>query len=168
MVGSVLKKRTPKRPPEDFVSMPELPNHIFRAGDVGKILGIEKWRLEKFLTGKQYQLSASGQLGKGQGSWRLFSHQDIYRLGIANWMVRDGFAAKFISFVLREIEDSDLLDVDENGETRATDLGIFRNDSGPRVGPVSTTGKEQPYYILPLRQLIADIDKRILAHTKGE
>src|SRR4030095_8659152 len=101
------QKRIRSETEDFFFQGPELPVHIFRSGDLTRILGIERWRLEKFLTGKQYQLSPSGQLGRGKGSWRLFSHQDIYRLGIANWVVQDGFSAKFISFVLREIEDSD-------------------------------------------------------------
>jgi len=162
-----MKKRRRSNTAVDFWQTPAIPTHIFRSGDVSAILEIEKWRLEKFLTGKQYQLSASGQLGEGKGSWRLFSHQDLYRLGIANLMVRDGFSSKFVSFVLREIEDSELLDVNEEGETVVSDQGIFRTDRGPRIGFVGSVVKEQPYYILPLRQLIADIDKRILAHMKG-
>jgi hypothetical protein len=162
------KKRQPKDKPDFWQDLgPALPTHIFRSGDISAILGIEKWRLEKFLTGKQYQLSASGQLGKGQGSWRLFSHQDLYRLGIANFMVRDGFSTKFISFVLREIEDSDLLDIDQNGNTNVSDQAIFRGDTGPRLGFVGSYPKERPYYVLPLRQLIADIDRRISERRKG-
>jgi hypothetical protein len=162
-----MPKKRNREEAEDVSQAPPLPVHIFRAGDLTRILGMERWRLEKFLTGKQYQLSPSGQIGSGKGSWRLFSHQDIYRLGIANWMVRDGFSAKFVSFVLREIEDSDLLDVDQNGETIVSDQGIFRSDTGSRVGFISSGAKEQPYYVLPLRQLIADIDRRILANRKG-
>jgi hypothetical protein len=143
-----------------------LPTHIFRAGDVGRILGIEKWRLEKFLTGKQYRLSASGHLGHGQGSWRLFSHQDIYRLGIANWMVRDGFSAKFVSFVLQEIEDEELLDFDEDGRNTAPNIGVFRSDTGPRVGFLGSAEKEGPYYVLKLWELIREIDRRTLAGRK--
>ena len=145
---------------DDFFQSPELPVHIFRAGDVGRILEIEKWRLEKFLTGKQYRLSASGQLGKGQGSWRLFSDQDLYRLGVANWMVKDGFSAKFVSLVLQEIEDYELLDRDEHGSA-APDIGIFRGDKGPRVAFLSGAEKKEPYYVLRLRDLITAIDKRI-------
>jgi hypothetical protein len=147
--------------------MPALPTHIFRAGDVGRILGIEKWRLEKFLTGKQFRLRASGQLGKGQGSWRLFSQQDLYRLGIASRMVDDGFTAKFVSLVLQEIEDEELLDMDEQGRCTAPDIGVFRSDKGPSVRFVSAENKE-PYYVLKLRELLTDIDKRIHEERTGK
>lgn len=120
---------------------------------------------EKFLTGKQYKISPSGHLGKGQGSWRLFSDQDLYRIGIADWMVKDGFSAKFVSLVLQEIEDEELLDIDENGHSAATDIGIFRGETGPYVTYVSAEKKE-PYYVLRLRELITDIDRRIRAERK--
>jgi hypothetical protein len=150
-----------QRKDEDVFSTPELETRIFRASDVTQIVGIEKWRLEKFLTGKQYRLSPSGTIGEGRGSWRLFNHQDLYRLAIATRMVEDGFTAKFISDVLQEIEDNDLLDIDEHGESRALDVGIVRSQDGPRVVFGRWGAKQQPYYVLPLRELIRDVDKRI-------
>lgn len=159
------------RPTETAFRVASLPTDIFRAGDVARILGIEKWRLEKFLTGKHYRLTPAGRLGRGQGSWRLFSHQDLYRIGIASWMVRDGFTAKFVSFVLQEIDDSELLQIDERGETNAPDFGIFRTNTGPAVdfigGRMSAENKE-PYYVLKVPELIADINKRIHSNSKGE
>jgi hypothetical protein len=150
----------------DFFQQPEIPVHIFRAGDVVRILGIEKWRLEKFLTGKQYDISASGHLGKGLGSWRLFSHGDLYRIGIATLMAQDGFSAKFVSLVLKEIDSSELLGVGESGHSTAADLGLFRSDTGPEVRYVGGPGKQQPYYVIKLRELIEGINKRI--SRKGE
>jgi len=134
---------------------------IFRASDVMRILGIEKWRLEKFLTGKQYKISPSGRLGKGQGSWRLFSHTDLYRLAVASQMVQDGFTAKFISSVLQEIEDSDLIDIDSSGDVCTTDLGVFRSPEGPVVLPLHAHEKWDPYYVLKLTDLVRAIDKQI-------
>jgi hypothetical protein len=161
-----MRKKKTRQTPDEFFQTPVLPTHIFRAGDVGRILGIEKWRLEKFLTGKQFRLRASGQLGKGQGSWRLFSHQDIYRLGIANRLVQDGFTAKFASLLLQEIYDEDLLDIDEEGRSTAMDLGVFRSDKGPYVAFASAEKKE-PYYVLKLLELIRDIDKRVYEERTG-
>jgi hypothetical protein len=162
-----MSKKKMRQASDDFFQMPALPTHIFRAGDVGRILGIEKWRLEKFLTGKQFRLRASGQLGKGQGSWRLFSHQDLYRLGIANRLVQDGFTAKFVSLVLQEIYDEDLLDIDEEGRSTAPNLGVFRSDKGPYVTFVGAERKE-PYYVLKVWELIRDIDTRVYEERRGK
>ena len=149
-----------------------LPVHIFRAGDVMRILRVEKWRLEKYLTGKQYRLSPSGHLGKGHGSWRLFSRQDLYRLGVANQLVEDGFTAKFVSFVLQAIEDSQLLELDEHGEANVSDMGIFRTPKGPIVEFMGTrrsaNSSIELYYVLHLQRLIKQIDSRILSVMKGE
>jgi hypothetical protein len=156
-----MKKQRQRGKSEDVFSTPELPSHIFRASDITRILGIEKWRLEKFLTGKQYRLSPSGHIGTGRGSWRLFSHEDLYRLAIASRMVEDGFTAKFVSIVLQEIDDNELLDINEHGESTALDVGVFRTDEGPQVRFAGAFTKQQPYYLLPLRELIQKVNKRI-------
>src|SRR5580693_2468820 len=101
----------------DVLTAPELRVHIFGAGDVEQILEMESWRLQKFLSGKVYDLTPSeGQIGKGrQGSRRVFRIQDVYRIGIAGFLVRDGFAPNCVSSVLQWIEDQDLLSFDEKG-----------------------------------------------------
>jgi hypothetical protein len=156
-----VKKQPRKEELEDVFQTPMLETRIFRASDVTRILGIEKWRLEKFLTGKQFRLSSSGHIGEGKGSWRLFNHQDLYRLAIATRMVEDGFTAKFASMVLQEIEDSELLDIDEDGESVAQSVGIVRSEKGPRVVWAAPTKTQRPYYVLPLRELIRNVDRQI-------
>jgi hypothetical protein len=163
MCGAFLMTKRKKISQDDqfFGTSVAPPAHIFRAGDVVSILGIERWRLEKFITGTQYKLTPSGHLGEGKGSWRLFSLEDMYRLGIATRMVEDGFTAKFISFVLQEIEDADLLVLDMEGNSNAPEVGIFRRPKGPIVHPFFSNEKERPYYVLPLSELLNDINKRI-------
>jgi len=154
-------KKQRKEKVDDVFQTPMLETRIFRASDVTRILGIEKWRLEKFLTGKQFRLSPSGHIGEGKGSWRLFNHQDLYRLAIATRMVEDGFTAKLVSMVLQEIWDNELLDFDENGESRAQTVGIVRSENGPRLVWAAPPGTERPYYVLPLGALIRNVGKRI-------
>ncbi len=156
-----MKRQSRKENREDVFQTPMLETRIFRASDVTRILGIEKWRLEKFLTGKQYRLSPSGTIGEGRGSWRLFNHQDLYRLAIATRLVEDGFTAKFVSMVLQEIEDSELLEIDENGESNAQTVGVVRSENGPGVVWAAPPKSQRPYYVLPLRELIKNVDKRI-------
>jgi hypothetical protein len=156
---------------DEFFPAHPLPVHIFRAGDVLDIVGIEKWRLEKFLTGKQYRLSPSGYIGKGAGSWRLFSLEDVYRIAIANRLVRDGFTAKFVSLVLENISPAELLERDHMGESAVPDVGVFRAQRDePDVRFISSSRtaqeKQQPYYVLRLAELLPKIDARISAVTK--
>ena len=156
-----MRKQGSRRQDEDVFQAPELETRIFRASDVTRILGMETWRLAKFVTGKQYRLSPSGHIGEGKGSWRLFNHQDLYRLAIANRMVEDGFTAKLVSMVLQEIWDNELLDIDENGESRAQTVGLVRSEKGPRLVWAAPPGTERPYYVLPLRELIRNVDRQI-------
>src|SRR5947208_16760304 len=155
-------KKQRKEAVDDVFKTPMLETRIFRASDVTRILEIEKWRLEKFLTGKQFRLSPSGHIGEGKGSWRLFNHQDLYRLAIATRLVEDGFTAKLVSMVLQEVWDGELLDTDENGESRAQNVGLARSKDGPKLVFVGAHTKERPYYVLPLRELIRNVDKQIL------
>jgi hypothetical protein len=142
------------------------------AGQVAKILDMDPWRLQKFLNGKRYRLKPEGgQLGKGQGSRRLFNHQDIYRLGIAYRLVRDGFAPDFVSRVLQEIEDHELLETDSIGQAKPADIGFWRTADEPRIdfvsGQASVEEKKGPYYVLRLKDLLPEIDAKIVQEWKG-
>jgi len=161
-----MSQQKKKSADEDFFEYSKLPTHIFRAGDVEEILGIERWRLAKFLTGKQYRLSPSAQIGRGPKPWRIFSHQDLYRLAIANRMVEDGFTAKFVSMVLQEIEDRELLEADSRGESTSPDIGIVRTSEGPTVRLMGPHLKQGLYYVLKLSELIKDVDREILRHRR--
>ena len=161
-----MSKRKNQESADDFFRTSELPTHIFRAGDVGRILDIEKWRLEKFLTGKQYKLSPSGHIGKGRGSWRLFSHQDLYRLALAKFMVNDGFTAPFVSTILEAVEDRELLEIDEHGDTTAEDICVFRGEKGPNLD-APRGSSEKPYYMIKVRDVVRDVDKRIQQYGKA-
>src|SRR5229473_2859217 len=79
----------------------------FGTGEVAKLLGIPIWRLQKFIDSPQYQFSPEGKLGKGLGSRRVFSQEDIYRIALAARLVEDGFAAKFVGSILEQFDDYD-------------------------------------------------------------
>src|ERR1700724_3705078 len=92
--------------------------HNFTSKQVAEILEMEPWRLQKFLTSPQYNLSASEQLGEGIGSRRLFSHMDIFRLGLAAHLVADGFGYRYVAAAVQKIQDWDLIRIDDQGEER--------------------------------------------------
>ena len=160
----------------DSLSTPELPLPTFGFGDVLKIADIPKWRLQNFLAGKRFQLSATGgQLGKGQGSRRLFLLKDLYRIAIADFLVRDGFASTAVSEALQRIEDLDLINFDETGRTTPPTIGFVRGKEEPQFKEVSSSAVTHAtaksgslYYLLPLDQIVAAIDDRVSKWKKGE
>jgi hypothetical protein len=158
-----------KQPNHDYFGVSELSVPRFGAGEVAEVLGIENWRLQKFLSGKSYRLSAQTHIGtSGQGSRRLFCVEDIYRIGIANFLVRDGFAPKFVSEVLQQIEDRDLLDFDEKGRTKHLVIAFRRGTSGPVVqfGAAAQREDDERYYEFDTSLVIDEVDRRVKEVTK--
>lgn len=145
----------------------------FGTGEVARILGTPIWRLQKFLDSPRYQLSPSGQLGvEGKGSRRMFSKQDVWRLGIAAFLIKDGFAPKFVARILEEIEDNDLLGHDHQGEetssviilrrgVKGAQLELFQSGRAPKI-------EGDLYYKVDLGEIIDRISARISkARTQG-
>jgi hypothetical protein len=146
----------------------ELHSMQFGTGEVAKdILRVPLWRLQKFLS-PQYQLSSSNQLGgKGHGSRRVFSLDDVYRIAIAGRLTGDGFLPKLIGEIMAELENHKLIDRDAEGEevvlgitlsrgTKGVEIGFFRSDHPPEMkvgGPV--------YYALDFSEIIDQINARI-------
>lgn len=166
-------KRHSKTRRGDLFKTAELPSHIYRAGDVIRVLGIDKWRLQKFLSGKRYRLSSSGQIGKGPSSWRVFSLDDVYRIGIAYSLTKDGFSPKHISETLQFIEDSDLIEFGAEGRKRPPLVGFMRGPKEARVVYIPRTKaifapSDAPYYVLDLERIVAEIDRRIEELVSGQ
>ena len=139
----------------------------FSTGQVAKILDLPIWRLQKFLDSPRYDLSPSGQLGKGRGSRRTYSTEDVYRIGIAAFLIRDGFAPKFVGSVLQFIEDRDLIDVDEDGIVSPIGIVFKRGKTRPKLGffpsgkPPKMKVGGSAYYALDLGDVTHGIDRQI-------
>lgn len=152
---------------------PEIP--AFGTGEVAEILGVPIWRLQKFLDSPMYQLSPEESLGKGRGSRRVFSREDIYRIAIAKHLVQDGFAAKFVGLLLQQIDDSDFYESHDQDGREVTPpgwLGLIRGTSRPVLKlfyskrPPNLGEKDSPYYVLNLDEAIGEVDKRIAKMKK--
>jgi hypothetical protein len=164
----------PRRTFEIFEG-PEYPAPQFSSGAVAEILGIEVWQLQNFLGSPRYPLSPSGQLGHGKGSRRWFTTKDVYRIGVAAFLAKDGFAPKLISRILQRIEDQHLLDFDEHGEVY-TSIALSRIAKGPKLSffrlghPTDIKEGSDVYYVLDLSRVTGKIDERIrsLAAKKSE
>lgn len=160
------------RDPFEFLTGPEYRVPQFSAGAVAEILGLgEVWKLQKIL--ERYRLEPSGQLGQGKGSRRWFTTTDVYRIGIAIFLGKDGFAPKLIAQILEQIDDRDLIDFDEHGEVH-TGIKLIRTGSGPKLGyfpsghPPEIKKGGDVYYALDLGEVTGGIDRRISKLTAKE
>src|SRR5262249_42526045 len=117
---------TRKRPPShDPLETPSTSVYNFTSKQVASILQMEPWRLQKFLNSPQYNLSVSDQLGHGIGSRRLFSHYDIYRLGLAAHLVNEGFGYRFVAAAIQHLDDEDLIRIEEGEEVEGFPFVLF-------------------------------------------
>jgi hypothetical protein len=140
----------------------------FSAGGVARIVGLDVWKVQKLVESPRFRevLEASGQLGEGKGSRRWFTTKDVYRIGIAAFIAKDGFAPKLVAEMLEQIDDRDLIDFDEHGEVH-TGIKLTRTESGPKLGffrsghpPVIKPGGDV-YYAIDLSDVTAELDRRI-------
>jgi DNA-binding transcriptional MerR regulator len=143
---------------------PEMPS--FGTGEASEILGIPIWRLQKFVDSQIYNLWPAGQLGRGPGSRRVFSREDLHRIALANWLVRDGFSPQFVGSVVEQLEDDEVgVYVDREGEEQRLSLSFYRGADGPviRVSKVGLASKynQPPYYRLDFADVFREVDARI-------
>ncbi len=138
----------------------------FGTGEVAEILGVPMWRLHKFLS-PQYQLSSTEQLGgKGHGSRRVFTVDDVYRIAIAGRLNGDGFAPKFIGEIMSHLKEHELIDRDNQGEEVVMGITFTRGKKGvqPRVLPSGSPELKvagDTYYALDFMDIIDEINARI-------
>jgi DNA-binding transcriptional MerR regulator len=158
-----------------FKGVPNIALEGFPAGAVAEILRVPMWRLQKFIDSPQYNFSPEGKLGKGQGSRRVFTREDIYRVALAARLVEDGFAAKVVGSILERFEDYDLNEShDQEGRVLSPlgFLGLVRGAGGPKVKffhhqrPPKLCEQDSPYYVLNILAVTAEIDKRIARMKK--
>jgi DNA-binding transcriptional MerR regulator len=160
--ASTVEKRKSSAPPR------------FGSGEVGEILGIEPWQLHRFLS--RYDLTSSGQLGEGRGSRRLYTTEDIYRIKMAMWLIRDGFAPKLVAQIMQRIEDVDFYGSQDEGDFQENGVSLQRADKGPEVRffradkPLKVGLESETYYAVLFSTITRIVNERIVAwrrHGKG-
>jgi DNA-binding transcriptional MerR regulator len=136
--------------------------------EVLEMLDIKMSRLERFL--ENYEGLWAGQPGKGQGSRRLFSSDNVRRLFIAKWLLDDRFQPKVVAEIADELSDRRFIDYDKEGGELYPSLVMQRDPkSEARTFHIhwSRSGRapamEGAYYVLDLYPLIAEVDQRIQA-----
>jgi hypothetical protein len=146
----------------------------FGTGDAAEILGIPIWRLQKFIDSRQYNISPEGKLGQGRGSRRVFSQEDLHRIALANWLVKDGFAPQFVGSVVQHLDDNQVgVYLGLEGEETSLGLALYRGEERPTVrtyfvGSAPALGqKNSPFYRLDLDDVFAEVDRRIAKRNKN-
>jgi hypothetical protein len=141
----------------DVLSTPELEvPRFFGAGAVAKILKIDDWRVQKFLTSTQYGLSSSEKSATVQGARRVFTDLDVLRIGVAAHLTRDGFTPTLVAQVIDTIANNELLGVDNRGRDAHFGLALSRGEKSPAVDVFLWDERQefvkqnQPYYQLDL------------------
>ena len=79
---------------------------LYGTRQVATILGIPEWRVKNFTEGEAYGLSPSIQVGSGRGSRRLYGREDIFRIGLADTLVKFGFAPDAVGEAVREVPET--------------------------------------------------------------
>jgi hypothetical protein len=79
---------------------------LYGTKEVATILGIHEWRVKNFTLGAAYGLRPAHQVGSGQGSRRLYGWTELFRIGIADQLVKFGFTPESVGEALGEIPDS--------------------------------------------------------------
>jgi DNA-binding transcriptional MerR regulator len=157
-----------KHPNESFFVTGSASMPAFGTGDAAEILGIPIWRLQKFLDSRQYNLSPEGKLGSGRGSRRVFSQEDLHRIALANWLVKDGFAPQFVGSVVERLDDNEVgAYINHEGEETSVGIAFYRSADGPTVRVYTVQRapamgeKNSPFYRLDLEDVWQEVDRKI-------
>jgi hypothetical protein len=158
----------PKRHQSNFFITQTATLPEFGTGEAAEILDLPIWRLQKFLDSRQYNLDSAGKLGRGRGSRRVFSREDLHRIALANWLVRDGFTPQFVGTVVQQLSDNEVgVYIDHEGEETSLGVAFYRGAEGPTVRVYTVQRapalgeKNSPFYRLDLDDVFREIDQRI-------
>ena len=76
---------------------------FLESAEVAKIVGIPPIYLNKFVERRKYRIEPSVRSGKGRGSRRLFSEDDVYGIALVWWLFEAGLRSDTIQDVLDQI-----------------------------------------------------------------
>lgn len=76
---------------------------FFQSAEVTEVVGIQPLYLNKCIEREQYGIEASLRAGKGRGSRRLFSEEDVFGVALVWWLFESGLRSGAIQYVLNQI-----------------------------------------------------------------
>jgi len=145
----------------------------YGSGEVADFFEMEAWELHRFLD--RYQLTSSGQLGKGRGSRRWFTTEDVYKIATARFLIDDGFSREMVSQIVQTLEDRDFYGTaDKAGDFSAMGVFVQRANDNRVVGVFSSAAPPQIrvggpiYYALTLDLVTRDVDQKMKRFSPKE
>ena len=81
-------------------------SELYGTRQVAAVLGLPEWRVKNFSEGEAYRLPPSLRVGRGRGSRRVYGWEDIFRIGLADRLVKFGFTPESVGAAVREIPES--------------------------------------------------------------
>lgn len=157
---------------QDVLQTPSLPLGRFGTGDVARLLNVDIWRVQMFLDGRKYPITPTAHpLGGGRGSRRCFTETDVYRLGIAEHLVKSGFSYKFASNALQQLDEDELVGpYDEHWKEpnvvyvlagNEDHLTVHRFGFNEAILHIAEALKNPGFYVLNINMVIGEIQKRM-------
>jgi hypothetical protein len=143
----------------------------FTTGQASEILGIDTWRLQKFLDSPTFKLRPNRLVGPaGRGSRRIFRDTDLYRIAIAARMTEDGFTAAVAADAASQLDKVDVSGSDVQGRSQDYVLCLVRTKGRPQAEVLydmkSAKSREGCYYQLRLSEVLKPIRKRVNEYSK--
>jgi hypothetical protein len=76
---------------------------IYESTVLTKLTGIPPNHLNRFIEREQFGIDASVRTGKGRGSRRLFSEDDVFGIALVWWLFESGLRSQTIQYVLNQL-----------------------------------------------------------------
>lgn len=114
----------------------------FEAGEVCRVVGITSINLNKLVERGSYGVAPSVRAGRGRGSRRRFSEDDIYGIALVGWMQVIGLRKKAIEDMLRVVSGRKKVSASEAARilrSKKVEFLIFQIE--PEIHDI---GKESP------------------------
>lgn len=82
----------------------------FESSEVCNLLGIKPFYLNKFVERGQFAIRPSATRGKGRGSRRRYTEDDVFAVALVWWLFEGGLRSKTIDWVLRQLAKTEEAD----------------------------------------------------------
>lgn len=157
---------------------------VFSTDRIAYLVGLDKWRVIKFATGKEYEIQPAYGQASGQGTRRLYSLDNAYEIALAVRLLETGFRSKVIGKILRQLRQSGLVGKQLRGARKY--LAVFRTPmtgaplkkkrlqsvelvaSMDEATKVAKGRPEDDMIVVPVGPLVSEIEERLATLESGE